>query len=140
MPRNIFRWIYRPDVPRIRVVLVEPKNEGNVGAVARAMKNFDVHDLVLVNPCALGPEARQRAMHGVDILESATVATDLASAIEDADLIVGTSGIDTSNEKRFARIAVSQRDLAIQLGQARGTTAIVFRREDGGQPRDGQQR
>src|SRR5947209_3793845 len=93
MPRNISRWIYRPDVPGVRVVLVEPKNEGNVGAVARAMKNFDVHDLVLVNPCALGPEARQRAMHGADILESATVVPDLTSAIQDADLIIGTSAI-----------------------------------------------
>src|SRR5213083_359042 len=130
--RNISRWIYRPDVPGVRVVLVEPKNEGNVGAVARAMKNFDVHDLVLVNPCALGPEARQRAMHGADILESATVVPDLTSAIQDADLIIGTSGIDTSNEKRFARIAVSPSDLAIKLGKARGTTALLFGREDFG--------
>jgi len=132
MPRNISRWIYRPDVPGVRVVLVEPKNEGNVGAVARAMKNFDVHDLVLVNPCALGPEARQRAMHGADILESATVVPDLTSAIQDADLIIGTSGIDTSNEKRFARIAVRPSDLAIKLGKARGTTALLFGREDFG--------
>src|SRR5436853_2737893 len=132
MPRNISRWIYRPDVPGVRVVLVEPKNEGNVGAVARAMKNFDLHDLVLVNPCALGPEARQRAMHGADILESATVVPDLTSAIQDADLIIGTSGIDTSNEKRFARIAVRPSDLAIKLGEARGTTALLFGREDFG--------
>src|SRR5437879_12702597 len=96
------------------------------------MKNFDVHDLVLVNLCALGPEARQRAMHGADILESATVVPDLASAIQDADLIVGTSGIDTSNEKRFARIAVRPSDLAIKLGEARGTTAPLFGRGDFG--------
>ena len=60
-------------MPTVRVVLVEPKNEGNVGAVARAMKNFGAGELVLVNPCPIGPEARQRAKHGVDILEAARV-------------------------------------------------------------------
>src|SRR5213592_4361003 len=113
MPRNISRWIYRADVgPRTRVVLVEPKNEGNVGAVARAMKNFGASDLALVNPCPLGSEARQRAMHGVDILEDATIVADFDAAVQGADLIVGTSGIATASEKRFARIAVHPRDFA----------------------------
>jgi len=40
-------------VVAVRVVLVAPKQEGNVGAIARAMKNFDAEDLVLVNPCAI---------------------------------------------------------------------------------------
>src|SRR6266480_4393364 len=133
MPRNIPRWIYRADVgPRTRIVLVEPKNEGNVGAVARAMKNFDASDLVLVNPCPLGIEARQRAMHGVDILESARVFPDLASALKDADLIVGTSGIDTESEKRFPRIAIGPRDLAIKVHDVQGTIALLFGREDFG--------
>src|SRR5439155_23536632 len=133
MPRNIPRWIYRADVgPRTRIVLVEAKNEGNVGAVARAMKNFDASDLVLVNPCPLGIEARQRAMHGVDILESARVFPDLASALKDADLIVGTSGIDTESEKRFPRIAIGPRDLAIKVHDVQGTIALLFGREDFG--------
>ena len=118
--------------PRTRIVLVEPKNEGNVGAVARAMKNFDASDLVLVNPCPLGIEARQRAMHGVDILESARVFPDLASALKDADLIVGTSGIDTESEKRFPRIAIGPRDLAIKVHDVQGTIALLFGREDFG--------
>ena len=37
----------------IRVVLVEPMYQGNVGSVARAMKNFGYTELVLVNPCKL---------------------------------------------------------------------------------------
>ena len=118
--------------PRTRIVLVEPKNEGNVGAVARAMKNFDAADLVLVNPCSLGIEARKRAMHGADILESATVVHDLASALKDVDLIVGTSGIDTESEKRFARLAIGPRDLAAKVHDVQGTIAILFGREDFG--------
>src|SRR5205809_4905098 len=101
MPRNISRWIYRPDVPGVRVVLVEPKNEGNVGAVARAMKNFGVKELVLVKPCRLGAEARQRAMRGVDILDAARTVGDLETSLKETDLIIGTSGVDTESEKRF---------------------------------------
>src|SRR5437762_12304303 len=100
MPRNISRWIYRADVgPRTRIVLVEPKNQCNVGAVARAMKNFDAADLMLVNPCPLGIEARQRAIPAPGSLESATVRPDLATAPQDADLIVGSSGSDTETVK-----------------------------------------
>ncbi len=124
--------LYRAGVPQARVVLVEPKNEGNVGAVARAMKNFDVHELVLVNPCAIGTEARQRAMHGEDVLEAAVVVPDFATAIQDADLIVGTSGIDTNSEKRFARIAVPPRDLAAKVQGTDGAVALLFGREDFG--------
>lgn len=116
----------------IRVVLVEPKNEGNVGAVARAMKNFGVHNLTLVRPCALGPEARQRAMHGIDVLEAADIVDDIDAALEDAGLVVGTSAVDTKSEKRFARISTSPRDLAARVSAMEGRLALLFGREDFG--------
>ena len=119
-------------MPTIRVVLVEPKNEGNIGAVARAMKNFGAEDLFLVNPCPIGVEARQRAMHGVDILDAAHVARNLKAALEGADLVVGTSGVDTANERRFARIAVQPRDLALRCRSMNGCVALLFGREDFG--------
>lgn len=119
-------------MPAVRVVLVEPKNEGNVGAVARAMKNFGAKDLVLVNPCPLGDEARRRAMHGVSVLEAARMATDFDAAVEGADLLVGTSGIDTASEKRFARIAVTPKDLGECVAAMEGVAALVFGREDFG--------
>ncbi len=119
-------------MPAIRVVLVEPKNEGNVGAVARAMKNFGARELVLVNPCPLGDEARKRAMHGIDVLEAAKTVGDLDSALEGADLSVGTSGIDTASEKRFSRISIPPEDLANRIAAVDGTVAVVFGREDFG--------
>ncbi len=119
-------------MPALRIVLVEPKNEGNVGAVARAMKNFGAGELVLVNPCPIGAEARQRAMHGVEILEAARVVTDLGAAVKGADLLVGTSGVDTQIEKRFARIAVAPRDFATRVAKMDGRVALLFGREDFG--------
>jgi tRNA/rRNA methyltransferase len=119
-------------VPRIRVVLVEPKNEGNVGAVARAMKNFGVADLVLLAPCRLGAEARQRAMRGTDILEGARTVADLEIALKGTDLIIGTSGIDAESEKRFARISMTPRDFAKRVAKMDGRVAILFGREDFG--------
>jgi len=119
-------------VPKTRVVLVEPKNEGNVGAVARAMKNFGARDLVLVNPGPLGAEARRRAMHGLSILQAARTVETFDEATAGADLIVGTSGIDTTNEKHFARIATTPRDLATRVAPMAGLLALVIGREDFG--------
>lgn len=54
----------------IYVILIEPENPGNVGAVARVMKNFGFKKLVLINPkkeikC---PEMVCRAKHAQDIV------------------------------------------------------------------------
>lgn len=117
---------------KVRVILVEPKNEGNVGAVARAMRNFGARELVLVKPCPLGDEARKRAMHGVEILQAARTRESLADAARGCDLLIGTSGIDTRSEKRFARISVTPRELATRVAPLQGTLGVVFGREDYG--------
>src|SRR5918994_264682 len=58
---------------RCRVVLVRPHYAGNLGAVARVMRNFGLRHLVLVDPIA-NPQHRDAAMmavHGLDVLTSA---------------------------------------------------------------------
>ena len=119
-------------MPTIRLVLIEPANEGNVGAIARVMKNFDVDDLVLVRPCPIGEEARRRAMHGIGVLEQARLVETIEAAVDGTDLIVGTSGIDTRSEKRFARIAATPRELASRIAPVADTIAVLFGREDFG--------
>src|SRR5512136_1779814 len=119
-------------MPRLRVVLVEPKSEGNVGAVARAMRNFGARDLVLVKPCPLGDEANKRAMHGVEILHAAKTVDSFEAAVRGADFLVGTSGIDTRSEKRFARISIGPRELATRVAPMQGTVAVILGREDFG--------
>ena len=116
----------------IHVVLVEPKYEGNVGSVARAMKNFGASDLRLVRPCPLGEEARRRAMHGLAILEAASSHASFADAVAGMDFVAGTSGIDTESEKKFLRIALTPRELVARLAALHGDVALVFGREDFG--------
>ena len=60
-------------MPEIDIVLVAPIYEGNVGFVARVMKNFGFCRLVLVDPCTLGEEASTRASHAQDVLHNAVV-------------------------------------------------------------------
>src|SRR5262245_58247096 len=56
----------------IRVVLVEPSHPGNIGAVARAMKNMALSELVLVRPRAYPhAEATARASGADDVLAAA---------------------------------------------------------------------
>ena len=76
----------------IDIVLVEPSHPGNIGGVARAMKNMGLRNLVLVNPKEFpAKEAEWRAASAIDILQSARVVSTLDEAIADKQFVVGTS-------------------------------------------------
>jgi tRNA C32,U32 (ribose-2'-O)-methylase TrmJ len=79
-------------LPRFFVILVEPKNDGNIGAVCRVMKNFGFSDLIIINHPEIGVDANKRAMHANDVLQNARHVQNLDKAIEGLDFIVGTSG------------------------------------------------
>ena len=77
----------------IRIVLVNTSHPGNIGAVARAMKNMCLQDLALVDPIAEFPSGKAwaRAAGAVDILENARRVTTLEEAIADCQWVVGAS-------------------------------------------------
>lgn len=72
----------------LHVILVNPEGEENVGAVARAMMNMDVSDLILVDPACdhLSRNALNYAVHAGDLLKKARVVKSLSAALEDADI------------------------------------------------------
>jgi TrmH family RNA methyltransferase len=76
----------------IRIVLVDPAHPGNIGAVARAMKNMGLSALHLVRPRYFpNSEATARASGAEDVLTNARVHEDFEDAIAACGLVVGTS-------------------------------------------------
>ena len=77
----------------VRIVLVEPASSGNIGAVARVMKNTGLGDLTIVNPSPDWDTSEARALaHGAgEILDSVTLVNDLKSAVAHCHLVVGTT-------------------------------------------------
>ncbi len=76
-----------------RIVLVRPHFAGNLGATARAMRNFGLRDLVLVEPIAdlRDPEARRMSTHGEAILDAARIVATLDEALADCRVVLATS-------------------------------------------------
>ncbi len=116
---------------KIHVIFVSPKYEGNIGSLARVMKNFDFENLIIVKPqTAIGEEAYRYAMHGEDVLRNARIVDNFDEAIESMNLTVGTSGITTASEKHFLRIPKSPEEVAEIVSKFEGNVAIIFGRED----------
>lgn len=119
-------------IPDFSVVLVEPKYEGNIGAVARAMKNFGLKNLVLINPPELGAETYKRAMHAADIIENAKVSRVFDDAMKKYDLVVGTSGVTGINDKNYLRLPMEPKEFVERVQEIDGRVALLFGREDFG--------
>jgi tRNA/rRNA methyltransferase len=121
----------------LRVVLVEPMYDGNIGSVARSMKNFGFDRLVLVNPCRIDDFGLAMASHAKEILESAKVVSTLEEAIEGASLVVGTTGKRLGDEHRHLRLHLrdpwlTPAQLSNKLGRKDGEVALLFGRESWG--------
>ena len=113
-------------------MLVEPREAGNVGAVARAMKNFGFGELWIVgeHPQLL-PTAGWWASGAEDLLANARFAKTLQEAVADAHLVVAT----TSSRGRTTPADFTPATLAEKF-TAGQTLALVFGREDSGLTRE----
>lgn len=115
----------------IRVVLVEPKGSGNIGSVARAMKNMGLRDLVLVGGGRTQSFwARAMAVHAADMLKEVRRFATLREAVAECGLVIGTTcrgGLYRSHSR-------SPREVAPEILAATGTgkAALVFGPEDHG--------
>ncbi|MBF6058816.1 MULTISPECIES: RNA methyltransferase [Thiomicrorhabdus] len=125
-------YTQNPLLANIRIVLIGTSHPGNIGSVARAMKNMGLSQLVLVKPRCDFPsqEASTRASSAADILNNAQVAENLPEAIKGTGLVVGASA-------RLRKVSWPQLDVRetadLALKTAETTeVALVFGREDSG--------
>lgn len=115
-----------------KVVLVETSHPGNIGAVARAMKNMQMHELRLVAPKFFPhADATARASGADDVLKSACVYPDLPAAIADCQIVLGASARD----RTISWPALTARQCAEKWGGNQNNApniALVFGRENSG--------
>ncbi|MGS2724608.1 tRNA (cytosine(32)/uridine(32)-2'-O)-methyltransferase TrmJ [Porticoccus sp. GXU_MW_L64] len=116
---------------KVRVVLVNTTHPGNIGGVARAMKNMGLEKLYLVEPKEFpSHRAFQRAANALDVLDNAVIVNTLDEALVDCGLVVGTSARSRGipwpmlNPRECGEKAVSE---AVEH-----EVALVFGREDRG--------
>lgn len=121
----------RKALSRVRVVLVEPQEPMNVGAVARAMRNFGLSRLYVVNPPPrVGPpwakEAYWLAVHAEEILDRAVAVASLKEALADVQLVVATTG---RPRELYPAPVVPAWEVPAHVLSVEGEVALVFGRE-----------
>jgi TrmH family RNA methyltransferase len=109
----------------LRVVLVSPRNPLNIGAAARAMSNFDVSELRLVNAYDVAFREAKSAVKSQHVMRGAREFATVAEAVADCGLVVGT----TSKGHRellhpLRRLEIGGRIIAKKLATA--PVALLF--------------
>lgn len=116
------------------IILIDPLYEGNVGSVARVMKDFGFENLILVNPCKIGMEAIKMAKHGIDVLQNAKTFNNFDELKENFNFLIGTSA-KVGGDKNFVRTPLTPTQLIEILEKRKDenfSIGIVFGREDRG--------
>jgi tRNA/rRNA methyltransferase len=120
----------KPGPAAARIVLLRPRNPENLGAVARAMKNFGLTDWAIAE---LGTHdfatARRVAVHAGDVLDRPRLVRTLDEAVADCGWVVGTSSRRVRGKRRLSPAEVAREALA---RAPEGRTAIVFGDERSG--------
>ncbi|MFB6083007.1 MAG: RNA methyltransferase [Halorientalis sp.] len=115
----------------ISVAVVGATEPGNVGTIARAMKNFGLSELLLVDPPDLDPEGEAYGFAGQareDVLPEARELTfdELCNGYH----TVGTTAVTNEDATKHVRYPfLRPAELADELAGIEADTAVVFGRE-----------
>jgi len=122
----------------VRVVLVRPHYAGNLGSVARVMRNFGLADLVLVAPYALPTDldARRLATHGLPLLDAARIVPDLGAALADCAFTLATSSLTAGVARRGMTGTAAELMPRLLEAAADGPVGLVFGPEPHGLSND----
>ncbi|MCC8482983.1 MAG: RNA methyltransferase [Rickettsia endosymbiont of Labidopullus appendiculatus] len=111
------------------IILVEPQMGENIGATARAMKNFNASELRIVTPRDGWPNKRARsvAVSAIDIIDDAKIYDSLEASIEDIDYLYATSVASRNINKDYVLSENLSQDCPAGL-----KVGIMFGRENCG--------
>lgn len=113
------------DLDNLRVVLVAARNPLNIGAAARAMSNFGVRRLRVVNPYEVAFQEARSAVGAAELLAKAEQFEDVAEAVADCRLVVGTTAAGRRElQHRLQRLDQGGREILRQLKT--GPVALLF--------------
>jgi tRNA/rRNA methyltransferase len=112
------------------IVLVRPQLGENIGKAARAMLNFGLTEMRLVSPRDGWPNpSAGPAASGADVvLEQAEVFATVQEAIADCPLVFAS----TVRRRDLVMPVVMPEQMAVQIGDSAGRTAILFGPERSG--------
>jgi TrmH family RNA methyltransferase len=110
---------------RLRIVLVSARNPLNIGAAARAMSNFGFRRLRVVNPYAPAFREARSAVGASSVLADAEKYTNVAEAVADCTLVVGTTAVRHRQlHHPLRRLEDGARLIRKRLGKSR--VALLF--------------
>lgn len=113
------------DLDNLRVVLVAPRNPLNIGAAARAMSNFGVFRLRVVNPYDVAYREARSAVGASGLLAKAKQYDNVAEAVADCRLVVGTTAVGRRElQHRLQPLEKGGRAIKQQLRM--GPVALLF--------------
>ncbi|MFC1727940.1 RNA methyltransferase [Nanoarchaeota archaeon] len=110
----------------VSVVLIEPAYPGNIGSVCRVMANFDLKDLVIINPkCDIhASDAIKMSKHGSNILKKAKIKD--FDYLKKFDHLVGTTA-KIGRDHNISRVPIIPSELKVKPKMA-----LLIGREDKG--------
>ena len=115
----------------VAVAVVGARTPGNVGTIARAMKNFGLSELLLVDPPPLDPDGEAYGFAGrarEDVLPNATETT--LDALVENYYTIGTTATTNEDSRSHVRYpALTPRELPVHLDGLDADVALVFGRE-----------
>lgn len=114
---------------KISIILVEPQMGENIGASARAMKNFSLNDLRIVSPRDSWPntKARNISVGAIDLVESAKIYDKLSDSISDLEYVYAATATPRGINKNY----VLSKDLLNEI-PTNTKVGIMFGRENWG--------
>ena len=120
----------------VQIVLVETSHPGNIGSVARAMKNMGLANLSLINPKKFPhQEATALAGNATDVLDNAKIFSSIQEAVNTSKVIYATS----ARERTIEWPTLTANDAASEIQELVAgeiEVSILFGREDRGLTND----